>query len=58
MKATKKELYKALHLACFEKIRENLPNGKCEGCIANFVEECPKCWLEYYLEKARKENER
>ena len=58
MKATKKELYKALHLACFEKIRENLPSGKCEGCIVNFIEECPKCWLEYYLEKARKENER
>ncbi len=59
MKILKKELEKALELACFEKIREDLPNGKCKECkVANYVEDCPKCWMSYFIEKARKENER
>ena len=57
IKPTKKELYKALHLACFEKIRDNLPNGKCIDCVANYVIECPKCWMKYYLNKSKENND-
>lgn len=53
IKATKKELYNALYLVCFEKMNADIPDGKCNGCIANYVEQCPKCWIEYYLKVAR-----
>ena len=58
IKATKKELNDALELACAEGWKMNLPNGKCVGCICNYVDECPKCWKKYYLETAKKSEER
>lgn len=58
IKATKKELYNAFKLACFENINKDIPGGKCKGCITNYVTECPKCWMEYYLETAKKNEER
>lgn len=55
IKATKKELEKALDIVCREKWIDCLPNGECERCKAYVVDCCMKCWKELYINLAKEE---
>lgn len=57
IKATKKELEKALELACHPRWKDDPPNAwkKCSYCLTMGEENCAKCWAFYYLEKAKEE---
>lgn len=55
IKATKKELEKALEIACLEVWADELPGCKCDICSICTIDECIKCWKEHYIKLAKEE---
>lgn len=57
IKATKKELEKALELSCRSRWGDDPPNAgkKCYYCLTMGEKGCSMCWAFYYLEKAKEE---
>lgn len=56
IKATKKDLEKALEIVCLRHWADNQPNGECEGCTKALTsDECADCWKNYYINLAKEE---